>query len=141
MFATLGLPIPPGCPVHPDLARRVETLSSPGRRVTSSVILEAEVVPFNDGNREGDRGPGIEEFWWLGDAGVTADAEHCTGTVGRPRHLCLVFFDILHLNGQSLIDMEYDTRRELLESVVAPIYGFVCSLLGLTDARPASLSE
>ncbi len=37
----------------------------------SSVILEAEVVPYNEGRREGGRGQGIEEFWWLGAAGVT----------------------------------------------------------------------
>ena len=38
------------------------------------MILEAEVVPYNEGIREGNRGPGIEEFWWLGAAGVTAEA-------------------------------------------------------------------
>lgn len=37
------------------------------------MILEAEVVPYNEGEREGNRGPGIEEFWWLDAAGVVAD--------------------------------------------------------------------
>lgn len=31
-------------------------------------------MPFNENSREGDRGPGIEEFWWLGHAGVSAGA-------------------------------------------------------------------
>lgn len=41
--------------------------------MSSSIILEAEVIPFNEGDREGGRGSGIEEFWWLDAAGVTLD--------------------------------------------------------------------
>lgn len=72
ILAALGLPVSAHLPIHPSLAQR----SSAGTRslIKRSVILEAEVVPFNEGNREGNRGRGIEEFWWLGAAGVTVDA-------------------------------------------------------------------
>lgn len=75
ILAALGLPIPSACPVHPELARQLAQVPPPRQGVTSSVILEAEVVPFNEGDREGGRGPGMEEFWWLSLAGVTAGAE------------------------------------------------------------------
>ena len=41
------------------------------------------------------------------------------------RHLCLVFFDILHLDGKSLLREPYANRRSLLESVLHTIQGFV----------------
>jgi DNA ligase-4 len=71
--AALSLPIDPTLPIHPALSSRV---GSPTKtRRVRSVILEAEVVPYNERDREGGRGPGIEEFWWLGVAGVTDSAD------------------------------------------------------------------
>lgn len=72
VLSTLGLPVPTHLPVHPSLASRT---SPPRKRIARSIILEAEVVPYNEGSRAGGRGPGVEEFWWLGAAGVTAEAE------------------------------------------------------------------
>ena len=41
-----------------------------------SIILEAEVVLYNEGKRvQGRQGPGVEEFSWLGAAGVTVKTE------------------------------------------------------------------
>ncbi|WVQ66382.1 uncharacterized protein L199_004562 [Kwoniella botswanensis] len=126
ILASLDLPIPSHLPIHPSLLKRLsmlpETGARRGRGITS-VIVEAEVVPYNEASREGGRGPGIEEFWWLGNAGVTASAMSFV----RPqqnRHLCLVFFDILYLDGQSLLHKRYEDRRALLETVIRPIQGF-----------------
>ena len=72
---TLNLPVDPSLPIHRLLSQRIQsTTFYPQLKAQKSVILEAEVVPFNENSREGDRGPGIEEFWWLGHAGVSAGA-------------------------------------------------------------------
>lgn len=84
------------------------------------MILEAEVIPFNEGSRDGGRGPGIEEFWHLHSAGVVFD-----GFREGDRHLCLAFFDVLYANGQSLLLQTYDQRRVMLETIINPIPGFV----------------
>lgn len=90
-----------------------------------SVILEAEVVPYNEASREGGRGPGIEEFWHLGAAGVSPSNGDMPSAAERSRHLCLVFFDVLHLDGASLLETRYDDRRRLLEGAIRAIPGFV----------------
>lgn len=124
MSEALDIPVQPGLPIHSSLISRATAAISPQRSMRQSVILEAEVVPYNEGTREGGRGPGIEEFWHLGDAGVTP----LTGEArveDRNRHLCLVFFDVLHLDGESLLDRSYDERRKVLENVIKLIPGFV----------------
>lgn len=96
-----------------------------------SIILEAEIVPYNESSREGGRGAGIEEFWHLGLAGIDASetgqnrVDDRYGQRNRDRHLCLVFFDVLHLDGESLFQSNYDERRKILERVVRTIPGFV----------------
>lgn len=90
-------------------------------RFHTGVILEAEVVPYNEGNRDGKRGPGIEEFWHLSSAGVNLGK----GGWETDRHLCLVFFDVLYVNGESLLLETYEQRRAVLETIVQPIPGFV----------------
>ncbi|KAL1408220.1 hypothetical protein Q8F55_005026 [Vanrija albida] len=135
VLAALGIPVPDDMPVYPTLAARLRGTPTPKKRVKSSVILEAEVVPFNEGAREGGRGPGIEEFWWLEAAGVTVGPEtsaHRSSHIGR--HLCLVFFDILHLDGETLLAVPYRSRRALLKSVVRPIHGF--SVFAMCQAIP-----
>lgn len=72
ILSALGLPVPSHLPSHPSLSGRCRP---PRRRIAGSIILEAEVVPYNEGSRAGGRGPGVEEFWWLGAAGVTAEVE------------------------------------------------------------------
>lgn len=52
------------------MSRRLANISGPAVPMKRSVILEAEVVPYNEGQREGGRGPGIEEFFWLEHASV-----------------------------------------------------------------------
>jgi len=72
IHSALGLPVPEHLPAHPRLAGRAKTCTHL-QTSPRSIILDAEVVPYNEGQRDGDRGPGVEEFWWLGPAGVTAD--------------------------------------------------------------------
>nr|XP_019043413.1 hypothetical protein I302_07990 [Kwoniella bestiolae CBS 10118]OCF22343.1 hypothetical protein I302_07990 [Kwoniella bestiolae CBS 10118] len=131
ILASLNLPIPPHLPIHPSLLKRLSILPEVQRRKgVTSIILEAEVVPYNESSREGGRCPGIEEFWWLGNAGVTASAmpfdkiHHTSFGQKQDRHLCLIFFDILYLDGQSLLHRRYEDRRALLEQVIRPIQGF-----------------
>jgi DNA ligase-4 len=137
-LASLGFPVPSSSDQHPSLASRATSNSSIPIR---SVILEAELVPYNEGTRDGRRGPGIEEFWWLDAAGSVADDAPGARSVnlwaraltrrfnsGQPRdpnrHLCVVYFDILHLDGANLLTTPYSRRRALLESTVRPIVGF-----------------
>ncbi|WVQ96118.1 hypothetical protein IAU59_003220 [Kwoniella sp. CBS 9459] len=128
ILAALGLPIAPHLPTHLSLKERTG-LPYVRQRNVRSVILEAEVVPYNESNREGGRDPGIEEFWWLGHAGVTAnplirDFFGSGMPRNRSRHLCLVFFDVLLVNGESLLHHTYEARRAILEEVIRPIPGF-----------------
>jgi len=132
IYSALGLPVPDHLPKHPRLPSRAAHLSRlpAAPTVPRSIILEAEVVPYNEGNRDGNRGPGVEEFWWLGVAGVTADSTRWDLSTfdllpSCHRHLCLYFFDMLHLNGENLLDTPLHRRRELLEENIRVIPGFV----------------
>jgi hypothetical protein len=87
-------------------------------------------VPYNEACRAGGRGPGIEEFWWLGVAGVSAGEDGAPGTASRSRnrHLCLMWFDVLLVDGRSLLGETYGARRKLLEESVREIPGFVSDI-------------
>ena len=73
ILAALGLPVDPDLPTHKALAKRMEEIRPPVQRIKRSLIFDAEVVPYNEGQREGGRRPGIEEFWWLHAAGAIAE--------------------------------------------------------------------
>ena len=47
------------------------------------------------------------------------------GTDEGARHFLLVFFDILHIEGQSLLDEPYQKRRQKLEEIVRVVEGYV----------------
>jgi len=47
----------------------------------------------------------------------------------RNRHLYLVFFDVLLLDGMSLLDTCYEERRRCLEGVIKVVPGFVSDLM------------
>ncbi|WVF68578.1 hypothetical protein IAT40_003347 [Kwoniella sp. CBS 6097] len=128
ILSALDLPVGQHLPAHPALREGTAAPFIRRRRITS-VILEAEVVSYNESSRDGGRGPGVEEFWWLGLAGVTAnplirDFPGSAMPRNRSRHLCLVFFDILLVDSQSLLNRAYEARRAILEEVIRPIPGF-----------------
>jgi DNA ligase-4 len=81
ILASLGLPLisKNQIPPHTDLlqTRLQPTRHSNASRPINSVILEAEMLPYNESDRPGERGPGIEEFWWLTGLG---------GRGGQPRN-------------------------------------------------------
>lgn len=54
------------------------------------------------------------------------------GTDEGMRHFLLVFFDILHIEGQNLLNEPYQKRRRKLEEIVHVIEGFVRFLLSLS---------
>lgn len=47
------------------------------------------------------------------------------GTDEGTRHFLLIFFDILHIDDQSLLDESYQRRRQRLEEIIQVIEGFV----------------
>jgi DNA ligase-4 len=129
IHAALDLPSNQDLPTHPLLVSRSQEGSPTKTRMTRSIILEAEVVPYNESSREGGRGPGIEEFWHLGAAGVTPETtQQGQEWKNRNRHLCLVFFDVLHLDGRNLLDASYENRRLCLERIIKVVPGFVSSI-------------
>ncbi|QRV88820.1 ATP-dependent DNA ligase [Ceratobasidium sp. AG-Ba] len=135
-------------------------VGEPTRVVRKSVILECEMVAYDE-----LRGK-IDEFWRVRSLventaiGVRArrvqdepepESFPSNSTASQPngqhhtakpepqaiRHLALVFFDILYLDGQSLLDTAFEQRRKLLEQVVHRIPGWV----GLSDGVWISLSD
>ncbi|KAL5513320.1 hypothetical protein ACEPAH_3719 [Sanghuangporus vaninii] len=90
--------------------------------VLSTVILEAEMIAY-------DRTSGVDEFWRIRELieisatgarrrnkreGTTIESE-------TSRHLALVFFDVLYLNGTTLLSEPYCSRRATLEAIIDPI--------------------
>lgn len=72
--------------------------------------------------------------WTVGSRSVGAVANSPRPTPrSQDRHLCLAFFDILHLDGESLIDRTYEFRRRLLRKVVRPLHVFVSTTLMCTS--------
>ncbi len=47
--------------------------------------------------------------------------------VRRLEHYCIAFFDVLRYDGKELLSSPYTLRRQLLEKIVIPIEGYVCS--------------
>ena len=45
------------------------------------------------------------------------------------RHLYIVFFDILAMNGESFLNYPLEKRRELLESIITPVHEYVPFLI------------
>ncbi|KAI0742007.1 hypothetical protein C8Q80DRAFT_1260737 [Daedaleopsis nitida] len=105
------------------------------------IVVEAELVAFsNTLNR-------IDEFWRIRSliASTAVGARHKTpqpappstadaigsqcsvvsnGSDGGTRHLALVFFDILLLDGVSLLSLPYSERRATLEQAVRVVPGY-----------------
>ncbi|OSD05314.1 hypothetical protein PYCCODRAFT_1385066 [Trametes coccinea BRFM310] len=123
-----------------------------------SIVVEAEMVAYSDVLE------GIDEFWRIRSLiGRTAiGVRHksplapsstqlevmetqCSmvsnGSDGGTRHLALVFFDILLLDGVSLLGFSYGHRRSILETLVRTRLGYAmlaertCVELGRADTE------
>ncbi|GAA5862001.1 hypothetical protein JCM1840_006904 [Sporobolomyces johnsonii] len=142
--ASLGLSFD----AHLLLASRLH----PSRHSSSSspptkLVLEGEMVPYDESRSC------IDEFWKLAcakegrdvshkerqndGAGREEEESHQTGLTGKtpsPRrakkedppsvHLMVVWFDVLMIEDESLLEEPYQTRRARLASLVRPIQGF-----------------
>ncbi|KAG8692588.1 hypothetical protein FRC09_011098 [Ceratobasidium sp. 395] len=130
------------------------------RTVKDSVILECEMVAYDE-----LRGK-VDEFWRVRNLvestalGVRARKEQeepepdsipSNSTLSQPGpepnihkpdshntcHLALIFFDILSLDGVSLLDKPFEQRRTLLEQVVQCVPGWV----GISNGRCINLTQ
>jgi len=64
ILSALDLPVDADLPQHDAMASRLEHFPSLVAKM-DSIILEAELLPYNEACRGQGRGPGIEEFWNL----------------------------------------------------------------------------
>ena len=88
------------------------------------MIAEGELLVFNERTRE------IEAFGTVQNlqAGRTsAWSDILTGG----RHYLVIFFDLLHLNGQNLTFKPLNERRKLLEAILNPIPNYI-ALTGIS---------
>ena len=72
ILGSLGLPLvsQKHIPAHHKLLSNRLQATPHQQGTITSVILEAEMLPYNELDREGGRGPGIEEFWHLTSLGA-----------------------------------------------------------------------
>ncbi|KAF8513409.1 hypothetical protein BU17DRAFT_31851, partial [Hysterangium stoloniferum] len=104
----------------------------PGSRTSmkKSVILDAEMVAYSESKS------GIDEFWRIRSlVDSTARGVRRSRTAGESlqsnasdnadRHLSIVFFDVMFLDGCSLMHHTYQERRSQLEHLINVIPGFV----------------
>ncbi|KAL5492554.1 hypothetical protein ACEPAI_4001 [Sanghuangporus weigelae] len=105
---------------HPETCARARATTH--RNVLSTVILEAEMVAY-------DRTSGVDEFWRIREL-IESSAtgarrrnkrERTTIESETSRHLALIFFDVLYLNGTALLSEPYCSRRVTLEAIIDPI--------------------
>ncbi|GAA5927226.1 hypothetical protein JCM1841_004252 [Sporobolomyces salmonicolor] len=147
--ASLGLPFDRfSRSSHPLLASRLHPLRLPSSSSPpTKLILEGEMVPYDESRSC------IDEFWKLscakvgrdvppeelrsGGAGREEEESHETGLTGKtpsPRrakreeppglHLMVVWFDVLMIDEESLLEEPYQTRGLRLASLVRLIQGF-----------------
>ncbi|KAG8949876.1 hypothetical protein FRC04_008179 [Tulasnella sp. 424] len=144
--ASLGLPIT--TPIQDELLlERSGPYIDSNKRVQRNAILEAELVCYNESEKR------IDEFWRIrsllestahgprsrfhaarlrssdareedGQDYIHQDSLESNASDGGRRHFMLVFFDVLYLDGTSLINKAYDYRRKTLERLIIPISGF-----------------
>ncbi|KAL5536761.1 hypothetical protein ACEPAF_584 [Sanghuangporus sanghuang] len=105
---------------HPDACARARATTH--HNVLLTVILEAEMIAY-------DRTYGVDGFWRIREL-IESSAtgarrrnkrERTTIESETSRHLALVFFDVLYLNGTALLSEPYCSRRATLEAIIDPI--------------------
>lgn len=120
-----------------------ENVISTENEPLDSVILDAELVPFSEKYQK------VDEFYRLSDllsSGRDSKPVACVQEVDLDqsserstasyreytryyRHLAIVFFDILYINGRSTLHLEWNGRREKLVKRIRLVPGFVRALL------------
>ncbi|KAJ3207741.1 hypothetical protein HDU67_007266 [Dinochytrium kinnereticum] len=100
-----------------------------GKPDVHSAILEGELLSYKDGD-------GVEAFSAVRDFVTKRPGAIQDINEGR-RHYQIMFFDILQLNGQVLINEPYTKRRKLLLEVVHPIPEYA----GVSESHLIDLRE
>ena len=83
----------------------------------ASVVLDGEMVVYD---------PLIDKFLPFGSLKTSAGARYDPGRSSDEPHPCLVIFDVVYWNGQSLLNWTLSERSELLKKdiLIKPIKGF-----------------
>ncbi len=81
-----------------------------------SVVLDGEMVVFD---------PVLGKILPFGTLKTSAGAGFEPGKMESIAHPCLVVFDLVYLNGVSLLQKPLKERTELLKSVIKPLPGFL----------------
>ncbi|KIO24857.1 hypothetical protein M407DRAFT_25816 [Tulasnella calospora MUT 4182] len=144
--ASLGFPITTPIQDELILERRGSNLDF-SRQVQRTAILEAELVCYNESEKR------IDEFWRIrsllestaqgarsrfhaarlrsldareedSQDNIHQDSLESNASDGGRRHFMLVFFDVLYVDGASLVSKSYEHRRKTLERIINPIPGF-----------------
>ncbi|EJU01771.1 DNA ligase/mRNA capping enzyme [Dacryopinax primogenitus] len=163
--ASLG--IHPGSKAHEKLLERLGS-STARTSVIHSAILEAEMVAYCELSADIDKFWRIRGILGATARGVrrraprkakydsdisdsedetrfefseTQDSLVSNGTASETRHFMLVYFDILQLNGTSLLRRPYEHRRFVLKQVIAPVTGFTRIARSLTIGLGGSQSS
>ncbi|KAI1796725.1 hypothetical protein LXA43DRAFT_571479 [Ganoderma leucocontextum] len=131
-----------GVPRRPSMSTRVA--NAPGEvapAFAKDTIIEAEMVAFSEVLGR------IDEFWRIrsligstamgvrhktlppppsSDCGIMESQQSLisNGSDGGTRHLALVFFDVLLLDGVSLLSLPYSERRRILEGTIRVTPGY-----------------
>lgn len=76
ILAALGVIPPEDLPRHDRLDACSKLSLAGGPAFKRNIVVEAELVPYNESSWEGGRGPGIEEFWKLYYEGIKSGRNH-----------------------------------------------------------------
>ncbi|KAE8267193.1 hypothetical protein A4X09_0g5152 [Tilletia walkeri] len=101
-----------------QLKRQAREQRDKARQEQHKKLKLASYTSESESDRSEDEAGG--SFTSLPDVSQISDL-----TVNGSFHLGLVFFDVLHIDGESLIAKSYDYRRTVLESIIKPIPSFV----------------
>jgi bifunctional non-homologous end joining protein LigD len=90
-----------------DITIAYPELAAPGSAADSPLLLDGEVVAFDDGR------PSFSQLQQRMHVTSAAQAARLSARIP----VSYLIFDVLHAAGHSLLDMPYRQRRELLESL------------------------
>jgi bifunctional non-homologous end joining protein LigD len=90
-----------------EIAKRYPELRALGRALGAhELLLDGEIVAFDEHGR-----PSFERL----QSRMNAEGDAAIARAARAQPVHYVAFDLLHLDGRSLLELPYERRRELLE--------------------------
>ena len=92
-----------------EITARYPELRALGRALGAhELLLDGELVAFDEHGR-----PSFERL----QSRMNVEGEAAIGRAARAQPVAYMAFDLLHLDGRSLLDLPYERRRELLEQL------------------------